>query len=314
MSFNDIIGHDRPVQVLKRALAGGTVAHAYLFSGDEGIGKRMTARALAAAVNCLERGPEGGCGTCPSCRKVAAGSHPDVHLLAPDGAEIKIDQIREVQSDLSLCPFEGAKKVLIVDGAETMNDASSNALLKTLEEPPGETVIILVTSRPQGLLPTIRSRCQEVVSRFRAGPCRCDPGETGPFGGRVVPCRGRAGGIGRALEIDAVAERRRRRVPGALVRWGPWVLKRSCSGDALSKERERFDRLLDIGVERLRDMAVYAETGTNGCWSTRSRDHGRRSGGKGAAARSGGHGPPDSEQEAARTAGERLAGGGEPFS
>lgn len=266
MTFNDIIGHDRPIQILKRALAGGTLAHAYLFSGDEGLGKRMTARALAAAVNCPERGPGGGCGTCPSCRKVAADSHPDVHLLVPDGAEIKIDQVREVQSALSLCPFEGAKKVLIVDGAETMNDASANALLKTLEEPPGDTVIILVTPRPTGLLPTIRSRCQEVrflplSRRVLAGAIREKRGLSEDDAWFLAAAA--RGGIGRGLEMDAEAERRERDEFFAL--WsglgslGPEEVL--LLADAFAKERERFERLLDIGAERLRDMAVYAETG-----------------------------------------------------
>src|SRR5512134_1109278 len=149
MNFSEIVGHERPVAILKRVLANGTLAHAYLFSGDEGIGKKMTALALASAVNCLERGPDGGCGACPSCRKVASGGHPDVHLLVPDGGEIRIDQVRQIQEDLSLRPFEGAGKTLIVDFAERMNPASSNAFLKTLEEPPGEALIILVSAMPQ---------------------------------------------------------------------------------------------------------------------------------------------------------------------
>src|SRR5512147_1312083 len=168
MNFSDIVGHERPVTILKRALANGTLAHAYLFSGAEGIGKKMTALALAAAVNCPQGGPDGGCGACPSCRRVFSGGHPDVHLLVPDGDEIKIDQVRHIQEDLSLRPFEGVGKTLIVDFAERMNAASSNAFLKTLEEPPGEALIILVTAMPQGLLPTIRSRCQEM--RFQPLP------------------------------------------------------------------------------------------------------------------------------------------------
>src|SRR5512141_3143866 len=112
MTFNDIIGHERPIRILQRALGGGTLAHAYIFSGQDGIGKRRTATALAAAVNCTKAGPANGCGACPSCRKVASGNHPDVHFLAPDGTDIKIDQVREAQATLALKPFEGAQKVL----------------------------------------------------------------------------------------------------------------------------------------------------------------------------------------------------------
>jgi DNA polymerase-3 subunit delta' len=162
MSFADIEGHEKPITILKRTLANKTLAHAYLFSGEAGIGKKMTALALAAAVNCQNAGPEGGCGECPSCRKIVSNGHPDLHFLVPDGDEIKIDQVRQVQSDLALKPFEGAKKTLIVDGVDRMNTASSNAFLKTLEEPPGDALIILITALPQSLLPTIRSRCQEI--------------------------------------------------------------------------------------------------------------------------------------------------------
>jgi len=107
MFFNDIEGHEGPLQILKRALAHGTLAHAYLFSGDSGIGKKMTALGLAAAVNCHAATPDGGCGSCPSCRKTAAGGHPDVHLMAAEGNELKIDQVRQAQADLALRPFEG---------------------------------------------------------------------------------------------------------------------------------------------------------------------------------------------------------------
>jgi DNA polymerase-3 subunit delta' len=266
MQFSAIIGHERPVRILKRAIARGTVAHAYLFSGEEGIGKKMTAFALAAAVNCPAPGEDGGCGACPSCRKVANAAHPDVHILAPDGDEIKIDQIRETQSELALRPFEGAKKVLIVDGAEKMNDAAANALLKTLEEPPGDAVIILVSSMPQALLPTIRSRCQEI--RFLPLPRRV-------LARALVQRRGVSeedawflaaiaqGSIGRGLEMDVEAERAQREeflslLSGLRTMGDGEVLSRA---EAVGKDREQFDRLLDIGVERLRDMVVYQETG-----------------------------------------------------
>jgi DNA polymerase-3 subunit delta' len=266
MPFNDIIGHERPARILMRAITGGTLAHAYIFSGEEGIGKRMTAFALAAAVNCQRPGQDGGCGVCSSCRKAAARSHPDVHVLVPDGDEIKIDQVREMQATLALRPFEGAKKVLIVDGAEKMKEASANALLKTLEEPPGDTVIILITSMPQGLLPTIRSRCQEV--RFLPLPRQV-------LARALVEKRGLSegdawflaaisrGSIGRGLEMDVEAERAERdeflSLRSRLASMGPGELVQQA--EALAKDRERFDRMLDIGIERLRDLAVYHETG-----------------------------------------------------
>jgi len=266
MSFNEIEGHERPLQVLKRALAHGTLAHAYLFSGESGIGKRMTARALAAAVNCRAASPDGGCGSCPTCRKVASGGHPDVHLLAADGNEIKIDQVREAQADLSLRPFEGNKKVLIVDGAEGLNAASANAFLKTLEEPPGDALIILITAMPQSLLPTIRSRCQEIVFQLLSRQT---------LAAALVRKRGLSeedawfvaalaqGSMGRGIEMDVEAEKTVR--DEVLTLWSG--LGRISPGEALhqaesyGKDRERLDRLLDIGIEWLRDAVVYGETG-----------------------------------------------------
>ena len=266
MKFSAVEGHDRPITILKRALTNKTLAHGYLFSGEAGIGKRMTALALAAAVNCGNAGPDGGCGECPSCRKVASGGHPDVHLVAPDGDEIKIDQVRQIQADLSLRPFEGEKKVLIVDGVESMNAASANAFLKTLEEPPGDALIVLVTSMPQSLLPTIRSRCQEI--RFLPLPRRT-------LAQALVRRRGLAegdawflaalsqGSMGRALEMDLAGEKAAREEIMAL-----WSGLGSMSpgealarAEALAKERERLEQLLDIGVEWLRDALVYQATG-----------------------------------------------------
>lgn len=265
ISFGTIEGHDRPVTILKRALANRTLAHAYLFSGEAGIGKKMTAFALAAAVHCQDARPEGGCGVCPSCRKVAALGHPDVHLLVPDGDEIKIDQVRQVQADLALKPFEGEKKVLIVDGAESMNQASSNAFLKTLEEPPGDTLIILISALAQSLLATIRSRCQEI--RFHPLPRRT-------LAQALMKKRGLSegdawflaalaqGSMGRGLEMDALQEKTAREefasLWSGLASMGPAELL--AQAETLSKDRERLERMLDLGVERLRDALVYRET------------------------------------------------------
>ena len=264
--FKEIEGHDRPVTILKRALTNNTLAHAYLFSGGEGIGKKMTALALAAAVNCRNSGPDWGCGQCPSCRKVTALVHPDVHILAADGDEIKIDQVRQVQAELALKPFEGAKKILIVDGAENMNQASANAFLKTLEEPQGEALIVLISPLPQSLLPTIRSRCQEI--RFLPLPRPV-------LAQALMRKRGLSeedawflaalaqGSLGRGLAMDVEQEKA---VREELI--GLWSgLRLMGAGDVLaqaeafSKDRDRLERLLDIGVEWLRDAIVFRETG-----------------------------------------------------
>ncbi|HWI41267.1 MAG TPA: DNA polymerase III subunit delta', partial [Verrucomicrobiae bacterium] len=157
--FAGIVGHDRELSILKRALHAGRVAHAYLFEGVEGCGKKTAALALVQALFCGGVEP---CGGCPSCRKIASLQHADLHLLEPDGAQIKIDQVRELQKALSYRPIEAPRKACIIDQADRLNPAAGNALLKTLEEPPGNALIILVTSAPSAVLPTILSRCQRL--------------------------------------------------------------------------------------------------------------------------------------------------------
>lgn len=157
MSFTQVIGHERQKDVLWRAINNNRLAHAYLFAGPEGVGKRLTALALVRALFCTE---SRGCGECPPCRKVDHHNHPDLHILEPDGASIKIEQVRNLQRDLSLRPHEAARKVCLIEAAEAMTVGAANALLKTLEEPRGDTLLILLSSQPQRLLETIRSRCQ----------------------------------------------------------------------------------------------------------------------------------------------------------
>ncbi|MCM0084340.1 DNA polymerase III subunit delta' [Geomonas sp. Red32] len=160
MAFSDVTGQDAAISILKRSISMGRVSHAYLFSGIEGCGKRKTALAFVQAVFC---GKEDGCGVCPSCKKLASGHHPDLHILEPEGAFIKIDQIRELQKELAYRPFEAPKKVCIIDGAEKLNQASGNALLKTLEEPPGDALMILITPERSAVMQTIQSRCQSLA-------------------------------------------------------------------------------------------------------------------------------------------------------
>jgi len=161
MPFEAIIGHDRPKQILKAVLRKEQLAHAYLFFGDAGIGKLLTAKMLAQAVNCEEPVKSGdACGQCWACKQVENAVHPDVFYITPDGEQIKITQIREMQDYLVYRPLIGHYKIYIVDDADRMNLSAANRLLKTLEEPPGRSLILLISSRPRHLLPTIRSRCQ----------------------------------------------------------------------------------------------------------------------------------------------------------
>jgi DNA polymerase-3 subunit delta' len=163
MSFTSIRDQDVPVRLLRNMLGRNRVPNGLLFWGPGGVGKRMTAFEMAKAINCA-RGDGDACDACLSCRKVASGNHPDVTLVAPvkKSRIIDVDTINAVNDLAALRPFESKWRVFVLQEADRMGIAAQNHFLKTLEEPPGNSLFILVTEYPGLLLPTIRSRCQRV--------------------------------------------------------------------------------------------------------------------------------------------------------
>ncbi len=184
MSFEDVNGQERAAGSLKTAIRKNRPAHAYIFAGPDGCGRSLLARNFAKALNCGYPSASP-CGSCPSCVKIDNDTHPDVRWIRkdPDSREIKINQIREIEAGMILKPYEAAYKVFIIVEAERMNPAASNAFLKTLEEPPRDSVVVLITRKPQDLLPTIVSRSQ--VIRLRPadayGVFRADSGVIDEF-------------------------------------------------------------------------------------------------------------------------------------
>ena len=165
IQFADIIGQEKAKRILRLAFSRRKTSHAYLFQGMIGVGKKLTAKAFAAFLLCQSEGERDECcGQCPSCRKMASGNHPDFVEIVPDGAQIKIDQIRALKKMLSYSPVEdGYRVVVLADIHQTMMRAEvANSLLKTLEEPPARTVFILTAVEAAGILPTIVSRCQVI--------------------------------------------------------------------------------------------------------------------------------------------------------
>jgi DNA polymerase-3 subunit delta' len=171
-----IIGHSAALAALERALASPRPPHAWLFSGPEGVGKLAVAVEFAAALNCTAA--EKPCGECRPCRDTLAGRHPDVEVVAPGGIcdepdhrdhpesrDLRICQIRRLEHVLALSPYAGGTRVAIVDAADTLRDAAANAFLKTLEEPPADSVIILLAEREERLPETVLSRCQKLPFR-----------------------------------------------------------------------------------------------------------------------------------------------------
>ena len=170
-SLTPFLGNKPAQFLLNESLRRHTFHHAYIFAGKEGLGKKRLALQVAKSLNCLD--PDafpGPCERCQSCRKVDARSHPDVRVIEPETKVFKIDQVRAVIQDIYYLPFEGRHRVFILEDADRMNDEAANSLLKTLEEPPEKSMLILLTSNLYILLPTIRSRAQ--IVKFQPIPAR----------------------------------------------------------------------------------------------------------------------------------------------
>jgi len=177
MSFADIQGQSRPIEIIRQYLSGSLGGRGLLFCGPQGVGKKLAALNMAKAINCLNNNLDP-CEQCPSCLKINKGQHPDVSLIdcltlieteaglakndSGDSNAVKIGHIRALQKQISLRPYEGKKKVFIIDEAQNMTSEASNALLKTLEQPPQDSLIILISSKPALLFKTIVSRCQPI--------------------------------------------------------------------------------------------------------------------------------------------------------
>ncbi|MGB3648072.1 MAG: DNA polymerase III subunit delta' [Desulfobulbales bacterium] len=160
LRFAYLHGHEKPKALLREAVAKNKMGHAYLFRGPDGVGKKRTALTLAAYINC--KSPLGGdsCGRCNVCRKYFSANHPDLILVEPDGAAIKIGQIRELKHQLTFPPLEAKVRVIVLEDIHTMRREAANSLLKTLEEPAPGNLLILTADPAGNVLPTILSRCQ----------------------------------------------------------------------------------------------------------------------------------------------------------
>jgi DNA polymerase-3 subunit delta' len=222
MTLASVVGQPRAIDALQAALRSGTLHHAYLFAGPEGVGKELAAVGLAQALTCPEQ-PEVGCGKCANCLRVVKGLHPDVTWVMPDeervarglagrsdftgtpSRDIRVEQIRGLQERLSLHGLESRRKVALITSAHRMNESAQNAFLKTLEEPPADTTLILIAAEMDRLLPTIRSRCSkvqfaplpvELVAQRVQQERKLDP-QTAALAAVMA-----GGSLGRALSLD----------------------------------------------------------------------------------------------------------------
>ena len=257
MPFDEIRGQDHAIGVLRRSLAANRVAHAYLFEGIDGCGKMLTAFSLVEALFCGSPEP---CGACPACRKMANRQHPDLHLLEPEKGVIKIDRIREIQRELSLRPADAPKKACIVCQADRMNQAAANAFLKTLEEPPGNALLILLSDTPTALLPTILSRCQrlrfnplsqEVVAALLSA--RGVPAEEARSAASLA-----GGSMGKALDITRQGSlARRKEIVEQVINLSPrnFALL-TATAEQLGHEREEAKEVVEVLTLFFRDVLL----------------------------------------------------------
>jgi DNA polymerase-3 subunit delta' len=228
--FNRLVGNESVRQTLKRLLSNGRVPNSLLFAGDNGVGKRQFALELARAFICIDPLEREACGACAACRRanifvlpnpddkdshqrVIFSHHPDVGTIISYKRNILIDAVRHLESEANFHPFEANARFFIIDDADKMNDAASNALLKTLEEPPATSYIFLITSRPDSLLATIRSRCQTLrFAPVATGEIEKFLIEDREFSHDAAKLAARLsrGSIGRALSINVEQFRARR--------------------------------------------------------------------------------------------------------
>ena len=280
--FSTLIGNEEVKESLRRLLSGGRVPGSLLFTGEEGIGKKLFALELAKALNCRNRSGIEACDECSSCKRITNSTfppfpstnenkdnkermiwseHADVAMARPFRKIIRVTPMRELEREANFRPFEGAARIFIVEDADYMNDQAANALLKTLEEPPATSHLILTTTNPMALLATIRSRCQMI----RFAPVPADEieqfliqRENLPADDAKLLARTSQGSLGRALAADIDDYRERRESMLAILKSLTLTgdraqLLRASEQLAAAKDRSDYEQSLDVLEALIRD-------------------------------------------------------------
>jgi DNA polymerase III subunit delta' len=276
--FSELTGNQQVKDALLRMITSDRLPGALLFAGEEGVGKKRFALEVARALNCRTPKDGQGCGACPSCVRIAKlnyperedadewtqiiwTDHPDVGLVVAPKRVLRVEQMRQIEKEANFRPFEGQARVFLIDEADKLNDASANALLKVLEEPPRTSHLILITARPAMLLPTILSRCQMI----RFAPLTPKEIETHLLANKLADsktarlrARAAAGSIGRALSGDLVTFTSQRKamlgVLNALVMTTDRAqLLRSAEQLNEAQYKDEFEERLDVLETLIRD-------------------------------------------------------------
>lgn len=285
--FEDLIGNRDAADAIERMIAAGRLSHSLLLAGPEGVGKRRFALEIARSLVCgSPPRPGEPCGKCAACRRAGVFSipkpdkkddfkrvffseHSDVGMVVAFNRNILVDAIRELEAEANFRPFEAGARVFIIDDADRMNDSASNALLKTLEEPPSTSYIVLVTSRPDRLLTTIRSRCQLLrfapvpaaeIETFLLETLRFSPADA------ALAARVSKGSVGRAIGLDidafkAVRELMLEVLESAAARRGLGTMLQISEQVTDAKNKDRFEESLNILETLVRDLIVLRSGG-----------------------------------------------------
>ena len=255
-----VVGHEWAVELLERSLVSKRMAHAYLLLGLPQIGKTTLALNFAQALHCLDEGKP--CGQCRSCLKIAHGNHPDVRVIEAVSGTIKIDQMRDMQHEVALSPYEGRWKVYVIRQMERATTEAANCLLKTLEEPPAQVILLLTASGMDQLLPTIISRCQVLNLRPPSMPLvqkalverwRVDP-ERARLLARLSG--GRLGWAVRAFEDEAILRKREKRLDEMIELMGQGRVERLRYAQRLSSSPDDLREMLDLWLSWWRDLLL----------------------------------------------------------
>ncbi len=301
MALKDIIGQEKAINILLGTLSQDRIPSSYLFAGESGIGKKFTAVNFAKTLNCQQltrkrgsaeaRGSElpdfsaselanlrtsglqaDCCDECPSCKKIDSQTHPDFMMVTPEKSEIRVEEVRAIEKALSFAPYEGKRKVVIVDEAEAMNASAANAFLKTLEEPPPQSIIILIASSPERLPETIRSRCSR-VNFLPLSPEKCEEviKNQGSVSSGDSPRRGvRGQGLEKDSQLSTVSRLSMGR-PGLAISndlieerdWFIRLFKGMVNGENKETwgDKEEIEKWFNYAITVLRDTAVFKITG-----------------------------------------------------
>src|SRR5579864_1212430 len=266
-----IVGHEHTIDLLRRALVAQRVQHAYLFTGPEHIGKTLLAQRFAQTLLCTggpdpHLAPQNPCGVCLSCRKVLHGNHPDVHTIAraPDKQFIFIEQVRALQSDSSRKTLEGRRNIFIIQGMHEMNVQAANCLLKTLEEPEPDVVLLLTAPDPGLLLPTILSRVQQIpmhlltttqIKTALEQPWQVEPEEATLIGALAA---GRMGWAVQAVEDEDMLAERQAQLETLAKLPAAGKVQRFEVAQRLSADGDKIRGILELWLLWWRDMVLAA--------------------------------------------------------